>query len=120
MIGRLTCVVLDCPDPWSLAGFYQGLVGGRIRQDGDWVSLDGAGGSVDLGFQLAPDYEPPHWPEGGFGGQQLHLEVLVEDIDAAEPGVLELGARRLEHPDNPTGFRVYADPVGHPFCLVTE
>ena len=36
----------------------------------------------------------------------------------AEPKVLALGARRL--PGEGGDFRVYADPVGHPFCLVWD
>ena len=36
----------------------------------------------------------------------------------AEPKVLDLGARRL--PGGGGDFRVYADPVGHPFCLVWD
>ena len=43
----------------------------------------------------------------------------VTDIDAAEPRVLALGARRLPGGGGASsGFRVYADPAGHPFCLV--
>jgi hypothetical protein len=42
---------------------------------------------------------------------------MVHDIDQAEPKVLALGARRL--PGQGSSFRVYADPVGHPFCLCT-
>ena len=37
-------------------------------------------------------------------------------MDAAEPRVLALGATRL--PGGGDDFRVYADPAGHPFCLV--
>jgi len=51
--------------------------------------------------------------------QQMHLDVLVQDLDVAEPSVLSLGATLLDGSDKPIGFRVYADPVGHPFCLVT-
>ncbi|HEY7361132.1 MAG TPA: VOC family protein [Streptosporangiaceae bacterium] len=39
----------------------------------------------------------------------------MADIDAAEAQVLALGATRL--PSAEPGFRVYADPAGHPFCL---
>jgi hypothetical protein len=37
---------------------------------------------------------------------------MVEDPVAAGPLVLALGAVRLD------GRDVYADPAGHPFCLV--
>jgi hypothetical protein len=47
----------------------------------------------------------------------LHLDIRVDDVDAAERDVLALGAKRLpgELEDH---YRAFADPVGHPFCLV--
>ncbi|MFF1301106.1 VOC family protein [Streptomyces sp. NPDC058296] len=59
---------------------------------------------------------PPAWPDPQ-RPQQLHLDIRVDDADAAERAVLALGARRL--PGEWDGrFRVVADPVSHPFCLV--
>jgi len=47
---------------------------------------------------------------------QYHIDFVVDDIDVAEPAALALGATRFaEQPGD--NFRVYADPVGHPFCL---
>jgi hypothetical protein len=48
----------------------------------------------------------------------FHLDIRVAGIDEAEPKVLTLGARRLI--GGGADFRVYADPVGHPFCLVWD
>jgi hypothetical protein len=45
------------------------------------------------------------------------VDIRVDDVDTAERKVLALGARRL-HGKEENGFRVFADPVGHPFCLV--
>lgn len=45
----------------------------------------------------------------------MHLDIDVADVDAAERAVLALGATRLS---DAGGWRVYADPAGHPFCLV--
>jgi hypothetical protein len=45
---------------------------------------------------------------------------MVTNLDEAEPLVLALGATLLEGSSKPIGFRVYADPAGHPFCLVTN
>ncbi len=42
---------------------------------------------------------------------------MVDDIDAAEPQILKLGAERLSRGDD---CRVYADPAGHPFCLIVR
>jgi hypothetical protein len=41
---------------------------------------------------------------------------MVDDVEAAEPRVLALGARRL--PGGDSHSPVYADPAGHPFCLI--
>ena len=46
----------------------------------------------------------------------MHLDVMVEDLDAGEAAVLELGATRHDHQPGTT-FRVFLDPAGHPFCL---
>jgi hypothetical protein len=44
----------------------------------------------------------------------MHVDVFVRDLDVAEQLVLEHGASKLLDGDR---YRVYADPVGHPFCL---
>ena len=117
MIGRLAGVVLDCPDPQALAAFYSELLGLPIaRVDGDWVDISD-GKTVCLSFQHAPDHQPPRWPDPAFP-QQFHLDVMVDDLDQAEPKVLALGATRL--PGEGSTFRVCADPAGHPFCLCTQ
>lgn len=117
MIGRLHTMVIDCPDPEALAAFYSELLGLPVSgRDGTWVEIGRTWPIV--AFQHAPDHEPPAWPDPG-RPQQMHLDVWVEDIEAAEARVLELGARRLTGAGEDTGgpFRVYADPAGHPFCL---
>jgi len=115
MIGRLYSVVLDCADPHALARFYSELLGLPItREDGDWVDI-GDATTGRLSFQQAPDHQPPRWPDPAFP-QQFHLDIEVDDFDGAEPKVLALGAKLLSSTE--PGFRVYADPAGHPFCLV--
>jgi catechol 2,3-dioxygenase-like lactoylglutathione lyase family enzyme len=112
MLGRLHHVVLDCPDPAALAAFYSWLLGQPITyQSDDWVVVAANDTSSGLAFQLAPDHRPPTWPDPAVP-QQFHLEVMVEDVASAEPRVLTLGARKLD------GENVYADPAGHPFCLI--
>jgi len=116
MIGRLSSVVVDCPDPHHLARFYPELLGLPVtRVDGDWVDI--GDGHTRLSFQHAPDHQPPRWPDPAFP-QQAHLDIRVGDIAAAEARVLALGATRL--PSTEPGFRVYADPADHPFCLEWE
>jgi catechol 2,3-dioxygenase-like lactoylglutathione lyase family enzyme len=112
MIGRLHHMVLDCPDPAALAAFYSGLLGLPItyRSD-DWVVVAADETSSGLAFQLAPGHRPPSWPDPAVP-QQAHLDIMVEDVTASGPDVLALGAVKLDGED------VYADPAGHPFCLV--
>lgn len=67
------------------------------------------------GLQRVADYRAPGWGDPA-RPQQLHLEARCPDLNAAEPAVLALGAARL--PGEGGNWRVYADPAGHPFCLV--
>lgn len=114
-IAELGAVVLDCPDPRALAGFYAGVLGGTVEGDGDWVDLKIPGGPA-LAFQAAPGFVPPKWPAPD-APQQFHLDLTVQDLDAAEASVLDLGAEPLDTDDRSRSWRVYADPAGHPFCL---
>ena len=111
MLGRLHHVVLDCPVPAALAAFYSRLLGQPITyRSNDWVVVAANDTSSGLAFQLARDHRPPTWPTPAVP-QQVHVDVMVEDVVSAEPRVLALGARRLDE-------NVYADPAGHPFCLI--
>ncbi|WP_327367797.1 VOC family protein [Streptomyces sp. NBC_01217] len=115
-VATLGAVVVDCPDPAALAGFYAGLLGGKVVQDGEgWAELIEATNTL-LAFQAAPGFVPPQWPRPD-GSQQFHLDLTVPDLDAAEREVLALGATVLDAEDRKRSFRVYADPAGHPFCL---
>ncbi|MFE7778077.1 VOC family protein [Streptomyces sp. NPDC057445] len=115
-IATVGAVVLDCPDPRALAGFYAELLGGRVEaQSDEWVDLKGSEGAP-LAFQAAPGHVPPQWPASG-ASQQFHLDLTVEDLDKAEAQVLALGAKPLDAEDRSRTWRVYADPAGHPFCL---
>ncbi|MFE6197887.1 VOC family protein [Streptomyces sp. NPDC057838] len=118
-LATMSVVVLDCPDPRALAGFYAEVLGGTptVQTDGadEWVDLKVPGGPA-LAFQAAPGYVPPRWPSPEHS-QQFHLDLDVEDLDTAEKGVLALGATPLDTEDRQRSFRVYADPAGHPFCL---
>ncbi|MGV9211651.1 VOC family protein [Micromonospora sp. RB23] len=120
MIGQLRSVVIDCPDPRALAAFYSELLGiplfeDEVEADDEWVVLGGPPGHQPrIAFQRALNLRPPAWPDPE-RPQQFHLDVTVDDIETAEKAALALGARRL--PGEGDGFRVYADPAGHPFCL---
>jgi catechol 2,3-dioxygenase-like lactoylglutathione lyase family enzyme len=117
MIGKLRSVVLDCPEPRRLADFYAAVLGGEVAvQDDTWVVLVEPTGRR-LAFQLAPQFEPPQFPDP-HGSQQFHLDIEVDDVDVAESEVLANGATRVPDAVGEDSFRVYRDPAGHPFCLV--
>ncbi|MGW7440404.1 VOC family protein [Streptomyces sp. NPDC054849] len=123
MIAELQCVVLDCPEPRLLAAFYRSLLGGNVNQqdprwsvDEDWATLHTASGLV-LAFQRVVDHLPPSWPDPA-RPQQFHLDFGVPDLDRAQEEVLASGATLLDEGTDERGWRVYADPAGHPFCLV--
>jgi catechol 2,3-dioxygenase-like lactoylglutathione lyase family enzyme len=112
--GRLHHVILDCPDPKALAEFYSALLDQPITYESDdfvVVAIDSS--SSGLAFQLAPDHRRPTWPSPAVP-QQIHFDVMVEDVSDAIVRVLALGATKLEGDD------VFADPAGHPFCVVAR
>lgn len=113
MIGRLHHIVLDCPDPHALAAFYSAVLGKPITyEDDEWVVVADNDHTSGLAFQRAADYLAPTWPAPDLP-QQIHLDIMVESPADAGPRVVALGARKL-------AGDVFADPAGHPFCLVTR
>ena len=137
-------VVLDCSDPRALAEFYRQLLGYTYRpgdetpppgepdpRGDDWLVLrpgaDDPSGDRGLAFQLADGYLPPTWspdspPATGARQQMLHLDMTVSDLTAltsARDRVTALGGTvlhdRSEDSDEP--LYVFADPMGHPFCI---
>ncbi|HEV7193361.1 MAG TPA: VOC family protein [Jatrophihabitantaceae bacterium] len=117
MIITRQLLVLDAADMAAESAFWAGLLGGTVEAEDDWhtISVDG---QERLAIQLAPDHVRPEWPHGQ--PQQMHLDLFVDDIAAADAHAIGLGAVLLQAARNPassTGFQVYADPAGHPFCL---
>jgi catechol-2,3-dioxygenase len=109
----LFAATIDAPDAAALARFYAALLGMAVTYEGpEGALISGDGKSVM--FQQISDYNPPRWPDPAYP-QQAHLDIAADDMDAGEARALELGASRL--PGGGAGFRVFADPAGHPFCL---
>ena len=121
-IARFPSIVLDCPDPRALATFY----GAMLDWDVDTANFDASDGWIDvksdygpcLSFQGVEDYRAPSWPTQEVP-QQMHLDVVVDNLDTAEAAVISLGATKHDHQPGTT-FRVMLDPAGHPFCLCTS
>ena len=115
---RRQIIVFDAADLAAESTFWAGLLGGAVVADDDWHSVV-VDGEWRLGVQLAPNHVPPVWPDGA-QQQQIHLDLHVDDLQAAHEEAISLGARLLKPADDPEaaeGHQVYADPAGHPFCL---
>jgi catechol 2,3-dioxygenase-like lactoylglutathione lyase family enzyme len=92
MIGRMHHVIVDCPEPTALAEFYSAMLGLPVTYRGENFAVVAANDtSSGLAFQRAPGNQPPTWPDPAVP-QQLHLDIMVEDVAAAGPKVLGLGA----------------------------
>jgi predicted enzyme related to lactoylglutathione lyase len=114
-------IVFDTPDLAAESTFWAELLSGtaELDADGKWATVYAADGKPYLGFQLAENFVAPQWPDGP-QQQQIHLDLYVDDVPAADQRVISLGAKLLQPADDikaDEGFQVYADPVGHPFCL---
>jgi catechol 2,3-dioxygenase-like lactoylglutathione lyase family enzyme len=109
----LFAATIDAPDAVALARFYAELMEMELAYEGPEGALVSGGGRSVM-FQQVATYTPPRWPDPA-APQQGHLDITVDDLDAAEALALRLGATRL--PGGDDEFRVFADPAGHPFCL---
>jgi predicted enzyme related to lactoylglutathione lyase len=113
-IARFPSIVIDCPDAAASATFYATMLDWKAEVQAEWVDIRADYGQC-ISFQQVDDYTPPKWP-GQEVPQQMHLDVVVDDLDTAEAEVIALGATRAEYQPGTT-FRVMLDPAGHPFCL---
>lgn len=116
-IARYPSIVLDCPDPTALATFYSAMLDWKVEARPDWVEIRADYGQC-IAFQQVEGYTAPAWPDQDLP-QQMHLDVVVDDLDAAEEAVLGLGATKHAHQPGTT-FRVFLDPAGHPFCICLD
>jgi len=125
--ARVSAAVLGAPDPRALARFYEQFLGwtitvsegprpGHPAEDG-WVMLKPPDGGTGLSFQYEKDYQRPVWPTTPDEQQMMiHLDIAVDDLDAAVARAMELGAATADHQPQ-AAVRVMLDLAGHPFCL---
>jgi Glyoxalase-like domain len=102
----------------TLAALYGALLG-MHRYDPGYIKLkhdNDDGGLPEFGFESTRDEPRPRWPDPNHP-QQVHLDIEVGNLDVAETLVVGLGATRLHDSGE---YRVFADPVGHPFCLYAD
>ncbi len=133
----LIAVCIDATDARRLGEFYRQLLGYSYRAgdeapaDGqpdpsgeDWLVLLDGSGTPRLAIQQVDELAPASWPDPSVP-QQLHLDMSVgsvEELLAQHERVIRLGARMLEdRSESPEeSLIVYADPAGHPFCILVS
>jgi len=130
---QLLHTVLDTTRPRELAEFYRELLGLRYRpgdeppgqgdpDEAGWLVLVDADGTRRLAFQRVEHLRRTTWPEHHVP-MQLHVDFTVPSVAALErqrERAERLGAEllldRTDDPDEP--LYVFADPSGHPFCIL--
>lgn len=114
-IAALKMLTLDCADPGTSARFWREVLGWeQPYADDNYAMLTGPAHA--LGFGRVEDYQPPSWPNTK-GSKQFHLDLAVDDLEAAERACLALGATAPAEQPGEGKWRVLLDPAGHPFCL---
>jgi catechol 2,3-dioxygenase-like lactoylglutathione lyase family enzyme len=129
---EVTSVTIGAPDPRALAAFYARLLGWPVTAEeparpgnppGDgWAQVrppDGTAGPT-LNFEFEARYTRPVWPsEAGRQHITEHLDIAVENLDAAIAWAVEAGATLAGYQPQ-EDVRVLLDPAGHPFCLFLD
>jgi predicted enzyme related to lactoylglutathione lyase len=114
-VGRFMFVTMDCRDPEPLAAFWAEVLGTEPElaiDDGRYVFLKGAEGLPVICFQRVPETKTVK--------NRVHLDVSVEDLDAATSRVESLGGswpERIEHRLEGFTWRTLADPEGNEFDI---
>ncbi|MEV6684209.1 VOC family protein [Streptomyces sp. NPDC051578] len=113
MRGHVQQIVVDCHEPKELVRFWARLLGGEpVHRGRGWSHVE-LSGSVRLAFQPVPEAKTVK--------NRLHLDIAVDDVEAAAGEAVGLGARRLGPvvTDDQGSFQAMLDPEGNEFCLVS-
>ena len=115
MANRLAGITIDCRDPAQLASFWSALLETAVSDEHagpDWATVGSRLHPPRLTFQRVVE------PKAG--KVRLHLDVQVDDIEAARAQVDHLGGSWSgERHDYDEGVvLVMRDPEQHEFCLV--
>jgi predicted enzyme related to lactoylglutathione lyase len=117
--AKIAYVVLDTVDPRGLAPFWTALLGVEVvadLEDGTFVVLGSeTPGATALALQRVP--------EPRTGKNRMHLDVVVDDLEAATMRITELGGVWLDGETRELGgyrWRCMADPEGNEFDIVPD
>jgi predicted enzyme related to lactoylglutathione lyase len=114
-IGRFLFVTIDSQDADRLAAFWAAVLGTEVdttMDEGRFVFLKRSDSLPVLCFQRVP--------EAKVGKNRLHLDLEVEDLDAATADIVALGGSRVGDTDRHLEsfvWRTMADPEGDEFDI---
>ena len=114
MRAQLDQIVVDCRAPRALVRFWAGLLGGDpVDRALDWSHVEPPG-FPRLAFQPVPEDKAVK--------NRLHLDIDVDDIEAAVAEAVRLSAVRVGGvvTDETGSFQVMIDPAGNEFCFVHD
>jgi predicted enzyme related to lactoylglutathione lyase len=113
-------VTIDCHDPERTARFWSALLDAAVRPAGPgregWYRL----GPLVPGGPVV-NFQPVR--EAKVGKVRIHLDLWVDDLDAAERRVEGLGGtacRRREVVPGRGTISIVTDPEGHELCLISS
>ena len=107
MKTTITTIMINTAEPEKLAEFWKALLGAResYKTDG-FLWLRPAEGQPAIGFQKVSDADAMP--------QRVHIDILVDDKQAATKRVQELGGTLVQT----SGINnIVADPAGNQFCV---
>ncbi len=113
--AHIRTIIVNSERPEALVAFWSDILGVEVAERDDeasivWLAPDSEGG-VNLGFQRVAAKLATH--------TEVHVDVSVDDLDATERTVIELGGALVKRNMLASGFqwRVMADPDGNEFCI---
>jgi hypothetical protein len=111
-IAGLSALAIDCADPPMLAGWWSGLLGGRVELDSDGDATLHTPEGLAIDFLRVPEAKTVK--------NRLHLDVRVgaDGREAEVARLVQRGATELwRASQGPYEWVTLADPEGNEFCV---
>lgn len=110
-VGQCYAITIDVEDLDRSAQFWSAVLGLKgARRGGSYLYFERQGGGPIFCLQRVPEKKTAK--------SRMHIDIAVEDADAASARVEGLGGKRLQVvEESGTRWIVMADPDGNEFCL---